>query len=440
MKSIAYFLIGLQYLGITPLFAQLTQKVNLELIAIDDVFRKSQTVIPVFSYKQNPIEGIEDFGIKTNKRHVTETFNPVLPKMEMCKDTSYTFFYFGGAENSPIKGYVLGIVGNYSKKDSISYLWIDRNMNLDLNDDGPPLLFYNKPEFYLDIRFANPNNPIANHIVRISRFETSKNTAYKKLVNEHFQKNSGTKEFRGLDYAFREQRINLRSSDIIIGTDSFRLSIKDNNSNGIFNEIETDEIIIDNYGKEEINGISFTIHKKETAFERNGKRYIVTKIDPAGNYIEFIEQQNANLEKQLKTGKKIPAFTVIHANDSLKNTPLRKYRKKPIYIVYWNLDNPPSKEEIEIWKTIHNQYGKKIHLILLNYGDSRGKVHGWKLRNGLYCTVAMSNQEQLNRYYVESLPSRFMTGKRLKLKEISITSQEVLEQLQKKYPSKKAKL
>jgi hypothetical protein len=440
LKSVAYSFVIM--LASYTVAAQQNEsiKVQLGLHAIDDAFRKSQTVVPVFNFNSPEIEGIEDFGIKTGKKHATQTFKPILPDMPNCRDTGYTYFYFGGAENSPSKGYVLGIIGNKRSKDSISYLWIDRNMNFDLNDDGPPLKFYNKADFYLDLHFSHPNQINAIHIIRISRFDVGKNAAYKKLVNEHFQKNSGNKQFAGLENSFREQRINLRSTDVIIGSDSFKIALKDNNANGIFNEIDQDEIIVDTYGKEEMQGFSFPITKKETAFERNGKRYLVQSIDPTGKYIQFKEQIDATLEKQLVRGKKLPNQTIQHANDSLKNTTLRKFRRKPVYILYFNLDTPPSKEEIEILRTIHTQFGKKINIILLNYGDSRAKVHGWKLRNGIQFTVGMTTQEQLNKYYVESLPYSFLTRKRLKLAEINITSQEILKQLQQRYPSKKPTL
>jgi len=417
-------------------FAQAREVFRLELdkTSVDDQFRKTQAIIPVFKYTGQPFEGISDFGLKTSKKQKPETFEIKFPDMTGMKDTSYTYLFFGGNTQSPPIGYVFCIIGNNSRYDGPTYIWIDRNLNLDLSDDGKPDVFLNNVENDHEIKLYNPTNKNAYHTIRLTRFEFHKNMPYKKLVDDHYHKNAGNKVFAGTDYSFREQRLNIRAADFKHGQDSFRIALKDVNCNGIFSDVEFDQVLIGKYGQEELGEIIFEQDKKSNGFERNLKRYTISHIDPAGRYIAFYYDSTSELTRQLLYCKKIPKFKVFFPNAEVKSKKIRKYKKKPVFLVFWNLSNPTLKDDTAALSAIHREFGDKIHVIALNYGDSPGKVEGWVLRNKIPYTVGMASKDILDMYFVETIPATFFTNKKQRLCEINLTSQELLAQLRVKYP------
>lgn len=423
------------FLFSVPIFVQAQETVRVELNerTTDEQFRKTQAIIPVFKYKGQPFEGVSDFGLKTSKKHKPETFQIKFPDMTGMKDTSYTFFFFGANETHTPIGYVFCIVGNNNRMRGNTYLWIDRNMNLDLSDDGAPDSFSNLSNYIHKIKLSHSQFPNAYHEIQISRFDFDKNIQYKKLLDDHYRKNSGSKEFEGADFSFREQRMIIHSADYKHGLDSFKIAIKDFNCNGLYNDKKFDQILVGEYNTQELGNNIYDIDAKDISFEWNRKRYRITHIDPAGQYIEFYYDAQWQPDRQLKYGKKIPKFKVEYADNQKKSKKIRRFRRKPVYIVFWNFESRTFVEDTANLAAIQREFGDKIHIITLNYGEPPRKVLGWAHKNGVEYTVGIANKKLLDLYYVETLPTSFLTNKRQRLSEINITSRELLDRLRKQY-------
>lgn len=416
-------------------FSNAQQLIHLELDqrATDDQFRKSQAIIPVFKYKGQPFEGVSEFGIKTSKNHKPEMFTAKFPDMTGMRDTAYTFLFFGANEAKHPLGYVFCLLGNNNRMQNNTYIWIDRNMNLDLSDDGAPDIFSNLLDVYHIIKLYNPVEPGAYHEIQISRYEFDKNIQYKKLLDEHYKKNSGNKVFAGADYSFREQRINIHAANYKNGNDSFKIALKDFNCNGLYNDKGFDQILLGEYNTPELGGVIFEMEGKTLSFEWNQKKYIITQIDPSGKFIDFYYDSKAQPDRQLKFGKKIPKFKVAFADDQIKPRKIRKFRRKPVYVMFWNFESPTFAQDTANLGIIQREFGDKVHIITLNYGEAPKKVLGWAHRNHIKYTVGIANKKLLEKYYVETLPTSFLTNKKQRLCEINLTSQELLERLRKQY-------
>src|SRR5690606_26547305 len=103
-------------------------KINLDIEATDDKFRKTQAMVPVFLYKGQPFDEIADFGIETKRK--PNQFTVKFPEMEGVFDTSYSFVFFGASEEVP-KGYIFAVIGNNRKTGFPTLIWFDKNGNLD---------------------------------------------------------------------------------------------------------------------------------------------------------------------------------------------------------------------------------------------------------------------------------------------------------------------
>jgi len=406
-----------------------TKRVNLDQLGIDESFKKSQSIIPVFDFKVNIFETISDFGINTKKS--LPTFSVVFPDMKGIQDTSYSFIYFGGANKSKEnEGYVFVLLGkNKQRYYTYTLLWIDKNMNLDLNDDGGPDTFFNNNStFYLDVQLENPMVENAFYFVRLTRFELHKNVPYKVMLNDHYKKNSGNKVFSGADFSFREQRLNIRSTVVYEQNDSFILAVKDVNCNGIYGE-EEDMILLGNPSEVEINENSFEMDDKGFYFERNFEQFRISYIHPNGSYLEYQKSINANLNHALKLGDKIPKTTFYLAGDLKKERNLRKPFFKKKYIYFFNTESPTLQQDTIALGILSRDYPKKIHIIAMNYGDPPRKVFGWANMNKINYKIGITTIHTKQKLYLEKIPYSIHTNRFNRIKSINQTPNEILNQI-----------
>jgi hypothetical protein len=409
-----------------------SKKVILDQLGVDESFKKSQSIIPVFDFKENRFETISDFGIKTKKN--PSTFAVILPKMQNVLDTSFSFIYFGGATQSKEnEGYVFVVLGNNKQRyHTYTLLWIDKNMNLDLNDDGGPDTFFNNnPNYYLDVQLVNPKVENAFYFLRLTRFELHKNVPYKVMLNDHYKKNSGNKTFSGADYSFREQRLNIRSTIVYEQNDSFVLAIKDVNCNGIFGE-EEDLILLGNANETEIKENSFEKDDKGFYFERNFEQFRITYIHPNGSYLEYQKIENASLNHALKEGDKLPKTTYYLAGDLKKELKLRKPIFKKKYIYFFNIESPTLEEDTLALGILSRDYPKKIHIIAMNYGDPPRKVFGWSNIHKINFKVGITTTQTKQMLYLEKIPYSIQTNRFNRIKSMNQTPNDILKQIQNK--------
>lgn len=124
-----------------PLWAQSNFKLELNQIVLDEKGRKMQSIIAVYKYKGQPFVDPALIGVAGNKD--PKTFYAKLPNMTGINDTNYAYIFYGGTDQrKDLKGYSLMIIGNNQRSYKPALLWIDKNHNLDLSDDGAPDTFF----------------------------------------------------------------------------------------------------------------------------------------------------------------------------------------------------------------------------------------------------------------------------------------------------------
>lgn len=417
---------------ITSVFSVLSQtaKVKLNMFVEDEKGKKMQSIIAVYKYNGQPFEDPINIGVETKK--ASGKFNAKLPNMGGIKDTSYAYIYFGALnERNTLPGYVFVIIGNNKRTKSPALLWIDRNNNLDLSDDGAPDTFYNNVN-NKDIVLINPKNKNASYTLNISRYDFATNPKYIALLDDYYKENSGIKQFSGSLYSFRELRINCIAGDIKIGNDSFRIGIKDANCNGFYNDESSDFILFGDYKVPILpdNRISIINKKGKTYFERLGKKYVISEIDPLGNYISIYLDENAKIKNSLVVGKKIKKFKFENTDIDKKMVSIKKYKKKPTYIYVWRFNQVGFDKDTAILRTIVNQYGNKIDILTLNYGETPKELKTFKRKAKLNWTIGQSTMKINQKLFIEQYPTGILTKKKLRVQKISISPSELLDLLQ----------
>jgi peroxiredoxin len=412
-------------------FAQQTIRIKLNDKVEDDKLKKTQAIIPVYKYTGMSIEPYSNFGVIETKKSKWITIQK-LPNMTGCVDTAYSFIYFSGANNSANSGHILTIIGNYNRSRQTVHFYIDKNNNLDFSDDGEPLLMPFQNDSII-VNLQNINYPGSEYEVKLSRIVFGKNLAYKDLLNEHYKKRSGSKVFTKMNNCYREQRYNLRSAEYATETDSFTIAIKDLNVNALYNDAETDMIYVGPYKKPIVSEdlIEVKSGKNKTVFEWNEKKFIINEIDPLGNWIDITALNTSKGTKKLKIFRKVPKFSFItemNVKYSLKN-----FKRKNIYLYFFNDDLAALKEDTIYLRKIQNEFGNKIQVIGMNYGDEPKSMRFFQQYYNIPWIIGMSNKEINKKYYVENLPKAYWIGKHRRLKGRNYTPKMMYETATKKF-------
>lgn len=397
------------------LWAQQPVRITLNSKVEDDKLKKTQAIIPVYKYAGLNIEPYNNFGAESSENTKWITIKK-LPEMDNCFDTAYSFIYFSGADNKENSGYLLAIIGNYNRVNRQTvHFFIDKNNNLDFTDDGLPYLMpFSKDSIIVNLQ--NIKTPGSDYEVKLSRIVFGKNLAYKDLINDHYQKHSGKKIFTKINNCYREQRYNLCSADFKSLTDSFTVGIKDMNVNALYNDYGTDMIYIGPYKKAIISEdlIEYKKGKNKTSFEWNEKKFYITAIDPLGKWIDIQEATNKKASKKLKICRKVPKISFV--NEMSVKYSLKQFRRKHIFLYFFNDDLSCLAEDTIYLRKLHNEFGKKIQVIGMNYGDEPRSMRFFQQYYNIPWIIGMSNREINKKFYVENLPKGYWIGKHRRLK------------------------
>ena len=408
-----------------------THRVYLKEREQDDKIKKSLAIIPVYQYESDSIEPYTHFGI-AKKPEEKDLIIRKLPSMTACRDTGYSFIYFSGADNEINQGYCLAMVGNFKRSLRPVYFYIDKNNNLDFTDDGPPdSITYHQSN--TTIQFTNPDNANARHYVKLTRIEYGKNLKYKRLLTEHYQKHSGRKKFVNINYCYREQRLNTLSGVFVRGQDSFKIALKDMNSDGLFNESCRDRFYVGAANELISTDIMTKIapELKNFYFEWNKKRYQITNIDPTGAFLDFVEVEDAILEKELKVGKKVPNFSYATITNEKKE--LKEFKKKQVFIFFWDKATLTPEDTLYLGK-LHREFADELEIITLNHGDVPRTVRIMHFYDRIEWPIGFSSTGIGRLFYVGSLTKGVYLKKRCKLKDDDISPKGIYELLSARTP------
>ena len=405
-------------------------KVYLNQIVQDEKGKKMQAIVAVYKYTGPVFEDPIGLGVETKKP--ATKFTPKLPNMQGISDTGYAYIYFGALlERQDLKGYSLMIIGNNQRQyNKPALLWIDKNHNLDLSDDGAPDTFSSSSN-EKDITLINPKNKNARYTINISRFSFSYNSKYLGMLDEFYKEGSGNKKFSGALYSFKEMRLNTIAGDFKFDNDSFRVGLKDVNCNGLYNDAGIDQFVIGDYQTFVLpdNAVYINDKSDKNWFEKNGKRYHILFIDPLGAYISIQEDKNAKITSSLVIGKKLKKFKFLSTDKTPQKISLKKYKKKPLYIYVWRFDQTGFTEDTAALRIIARDYADKIQLITLNYGEKPAELKSFKQRNLINWFIGQSTQKINESLFLNQFPMGVLADKRLKIKQVKISPADLLNLL-----------
>lgn len=306
--------------------------VNLNDFAKDERFDKFQVTVALFLVENDTILTQDFEGLKPAKP-------VVIKKPQGYQYYAYGYLFFTGSSNNKNPGYVTILVGNPYHKHP--HLWVDYNQDFDFTTDPRYVLpYFDEPP--LEITLNNASNKEGSIKILLTRNKMfGPKFDLRKYMDEYYAELFKGRKFVGIEYTYREQRLQAKYGVVKFKDDSFKIALFDGNSNGLYNDHDTDKLMVINikdtvFDSTNPLGMYMLAKPKERMFfEKNGRYFELLKADEAGKFlIVRVTSENPDLGK-IKWGKKVPKinFTLAKYKQTLK---LKKLRKKNVYIYLAN--------------------------------------------------------------------------------------------------------
>jgi hypothetical protein len=402
--------------------------VKLDSWAKDERFDKLQIVTPFYFVQNDTIQTMDFESMK-------ESVSIRITKPEGYKSYAYGYLFFRGLPNEYNPGYVNMLMVDVAER--VPKLIIDKNNNYDFTDDGAPInvpMPFNRKESVL-VELKRADNPNASIALLLSRMDYSNKYSYKNLLNEYYDLYYKDRKFCGVEYCFREQRYTARQGVVRLDDDSFRIAIQDVNSNGLYDETETDKIITANYpdtifdSKDELRSLSIPKDKQEWRFEKNGRVFEIIQIDPAGRYLTLREVAENTSVRRLPTGKKAPNFTYIDWKGNRHK--LRALKKYNVFIYYTGPYAKNFNNDTATLRIIADEFKDCVKVIGFVDVNKSYELKIFGTYSYLNWTAAFKNKYITQKLRIRGIPSSLWLGNRRKVKQYNLTPQQLLDELRK---------
>ncbi|MFA6260757.1 MAG: hypothetical protein WC760_04775 [Bacteroidia bacterium] len=426
MQRLLFFLI--YFTGATILFAQQSLvHVQLNTWARNERFDKMINPI-AFYYTQgdtilsNDIENLND----------PEIIQIVRPPGYLSY--AYGYVFFKGSTDTRNPGMVALLLANVAEKDPV--LFADHNNNYDFTDDGPAIILPRHWHFKDTalIELKRKDNPAASMILQLSRINFMNKYAYKNLLEEYYSMSSGVRKFVGIENCFREQRYNTRSGIFATESDTFRIALCDMNGNGLYNDKDTDRLVLANQedsvfdAADELHSFALSKHKADQYIERNGMQYEILQIDPAGKYMVLKEADSSQQFDKLAAGKKVKKFNFYDWEG--KKHKIARYKKKEVFIYYTGIHSRNFKEDTIILRKIMERFAKRIQVIVFLDVQKSYELKIFGAYSNLNWIAAFKDKYTIQALKLKGIPSSILLARKRRVKIYNLTPSDVLRQLE----------
>ncbi len=273
-------------------------------------------------------------------------------------------------------------------------LYIDRNNDEDLTNDGSPFFFpKSKNEFIFDIIGKKDKQQITKILLkRKILFQDAKKQrtfddfffdSFGNLKNKIvFMYSMQNPDFKGKPGSFYfDDRICLSRGNIKIGKEIYAIGIFDYNNNGLFNDISNEHgdvliIDLDRDGKLTYSN-SNEVFTLDEIFRIQGQSYKVSKVDPYGKFVEitktsekptfrFLKMMEERISKssnfqRYKIDSSFWNYDFYDINN--KRVDLSKLKNRYLLLNFWGEWCKPCLDEIPELIAIKKQYGNKLKIL-----------------------------------------------------------------------------
>ncbi len=261
-------------------------------------------------------------------------------------------------------------------------LYVDKNNDNDLSNDGEPILFpLNKDSINIDIvspkdinqklKLALFRKPDLTDSLKASFIDTEGNISssflsFAKIYSDDFN-------FEGKKRSFYfDYRITLRKGQLSLGSSTYSVGLFDYSNNGRFND-QRDLILIDlnKTGKLNLDNPSnvfsvddvITIDKKNyklTEVDKYGKYFVIeeTKDEPTFHYLKWIQVESSKGQKKGTLSAEFWTYKLVSLSG--EEMDLSSFKGRYLLLNIWGEWCQPCINEIEELKQAYEKYKDEI--------------------------------------------------------------------------------
>jgi len=386
----------------------------------DDRFEKVMITMPVFLTMTDSILSMDFENLKPAKQiKIIRPFG--------YNSYGYGFAFFTGNTNSQNPGFTnLLFAGIY---DVNPHLFVDRNNNYDFTDDGEGYLLPRKKNDSLLVNLYRNDDTLAGIFIKLKLLNFGTQTAYKKLMNEYYQYFYKDRTLAGIEHCFREQRYIIKCGMVKFNEDSFRLALYDGNSDGFYNEPDSDRVITANIddtifdSKDELR--SFSITKKKMFVEYHGEQFEILEIDKAGRFIKLKPLSENLLLGKTKIGNKIPKLKFTTWNGEKKK--IKKLRKYDVFLYFTGANVKSFSADTTSLRKIADAYPDKLKVIAFIDVNKSYELKIFGTYSNLNYIAAYKEREIIQKLAIKGLPASIWLGKRRKVIHYNLKPDDFLK-------------
>ncbi len=382
--------------------------------------------LPAYRFEGNFIiaEKIENGSI------TIDTFDLKFPDLQNSIDTAYTFIYFNDDTLRALKSNLLLLVTNYST-DSIA-LYCDLNNNLDLTDDGNPFILDSiNGEVSIPLESPYFKNAVHYFVINFPEIKKQKSINYLENLFKHY---GIGKQKISARYWFKTYTKDIVAKDFIIGSDSLKIAVIDNNSNSIYNEPGKDKLILTQWGSKKIPDKLFEgvlKQKKGLRFAYNNYGFELDTITPDGRFVKFHKINKDSVPVRLAIGDKIPDFRFLPLEgDSVSIYDFIEPGKKT-YLEFMFIGCSGCMYLLPFIEDIYEKHSDKIKVLSLNTLQGIKQTREFVKERNLKSPYGTVSEKVWKSLYGEYSPWGILLNENGEIEQFGVWGQILLKELEK---------
>lgn len=395
---------------------------TLQIKARPSNIKGTQLVLMMFEYNKDTI-------IYNSERYVVTP-----PKILSSREKAFGFLSFQGNINPELPSGVLVLLDGYLR--DMTKLYVDKNFNFDLSDDGAPYVLKDSLD-RVSVSLSNTDLPETHYEVDLQfiRFLNVKQKEMAgKMVANDIPAFKGNAFINPTYWLTETPKIHL-IFDALLGEDSVKLGLVDYNLNGLYNDIDKDKILVGNYQEGSISdspGTGSHTIGDVTLLEIGDKYYQLQEVEPTGKYIKLISSNKQKFEfynkGKLSKGAEIPDLTLNTFEGQTTSIHKELAPDKFTLIDIWGTWCKGCISQTDKLKRLDSLYSDKLRILGLNYEpkpENIEKAKNYVLEHQIGWKQGIADKKLLTTLLVDKYPFYVLVDKNRRIHSLGVRLEEV---------------
>lgn len=381
----------------------------------------SKLVLILLEYTQDTIT------YKGEKHAVTP------PEALSSSKKAFGFLSFQGNTDPALPSEVLLLLDGYEGYQT--HLFVDKNMNFDLSDDGAPYVLQDsldKVSIYLSS--TSMTKPFYKADLQFIRYPTNKHKEMAARMKAEDNPSFRDNKFIDPTYWLTETPKMQLIFDALLGSDSVKLGLADGNLNGLYNDKGVDKILVGDYQQQHISdkpGKGNYMLEENVILEIEGKYYELLAIEPRGKYIKLRPASKQDYEVHnkglLTKGSEVSDFEFATFDGRTTSLHDELATDKFTLIDVWGTWCKGCLIQTERLQKLNQLYPDKLRILGLNYEKDTQEAKDYVAKHKVVWSQGIADKAICEKLLVDRFPFYILVDQKRKIQGLGMNLDEVEE-------------